>query len=82
MRPICPECKRELVFVCVVLRGSGEFFRSWQCDCNYRHKDDEAQEDAPKDLIASIVRAREDEDGSITYEWGTIVHDDPTYGNI
>ena len=82
MRPVCPSCQRELVFVCIVLSGSGEFFRSWQCDCDYRTSDGEAQEDTPKDIIATIVRAREDNDGSITYEWGTIVNDDTTYGNI
>lgn len=70
MRPICPECGREMIFVAVVLKGSGEFFRSWQCDCDYRD-----QEDAPREIVANIVRARENEDESLVYEWGTVVTD-------
>ena len=82
MRPVCPSCQRELVFVCIVLSGSGEFFRSWQCDCDYRTSDGEAQEDTPDELISSIVRAREDNEAAVTYEWGAVAQDDPPYGQL
>lgn len=66
----CPECGRRMVFVVVVLQGSGEMFKTWQCDCAYREAD---QDVGPDGIVAAIVRAREEDDGSVTYNWGTVV---------
>jgi len=67
-RPICPSCNLELVYVAIVLEGSGEFFRTWQCDCNYREKS-KLVEDAPDEIVPAIVRAREGDEYSISYNW-------------
>ena len=76
MRPVCPDCKRELVFVAIDLEDSTDFFRSWQCDCDYRDA-----ENVPPRILATILRAREDDDAGISYQIGN-TEDDCIYGNI
>jgi len=66
-RPICTKCGLELVFIAIVLEGIGEMFKTWQCDCEYRDEDT-----APKEIITGIVRAREGDDFSISYNWGEV----------
>ena len=67
-RPICPECDRELIFVTIVLEGSGEMFKTWQCDCEYRDGDC-----VPEDVVQAIVRAREGDEYAASYNWGKVV---------
>lgn len=63
MRPICPECNREMVFIAITIPADGCFYKTWQCDCEYRD-----EEYAPDGIIADIMRAREWHDGSVARE--------------
>ena len=67
MRPICPTCRRELIFVAIDMEDTEDYFRSWQCDCDYRDA-----ENVPDRILATILRAREDYDVGITYQIGEI----------
>lgn len=63
MRPQCPICQRELVFV--ALAYPGRMYQAWMCDCMYR--DERLMHLFPPGLVALIVRARECD------EWSVIV---------
>jgi len=62
-RPICPSCNRRLVYV--ALAGGGKLFHTWQCDCEYRKEQDAI---IPPEIVGDIMRAREWNDGSLSYD--------------
>ncbi len=66
MRPICPECSRELVFCAVA--GPELMVPCWVCDCEMRKHLDVV----PSGMIADIMRAREDDDASLVLDLSII----------
>lgn len=55
-RPICPECRRDMVFA--VIEAGQLAFQAWICDCRVQ----------PPGIVADIIRAREWDDMALELE--------------
>ena len=64
MRPLCPACEREMVYV--YMSGPAVVYRAYMCDCEYRRLGGDPVEYSPPAIVGLILQAREFDEGVVT----------------